>query len=136
MNYPTPISRTLVIRLTHGPGHKAAACLAISGDVCMAGDAHLAAAARHVAAARFARMHIDLGGITFGGSTLANFLVRISLKLPTGTPMTLCRPGTMTRQLIELTGLDRIATVSADLPDDWNQPSPKVPGSIRTTVPA
>ena len=44
------------------------------------------------------------------------FLVGVINGTPARTPVLLCRPGRMTRYLIEMFSLDTIATVCDDLP--------------------
>ena len=97
-------------------------CVSIAGDVDMAGEAQLARAARQLAATCCTRVYVDLIAVTFAGSTLINFLFRLSTHLPGNASMTLCRPGVMTVQLIELTGLSEVAAVRADLPAEWTMP--------------
>ena len=96
-----------------------AVCVRMAGDVDLAAEPDLARLAEDLAATRCSHVHIDLQPITFAGSTLINFLFRLARH----TSVTLCRPGTITRQLIELTGLNELATVRADLPADWTASS-------------
>ena len=105
-------------------------CVSIAGDVDMAGEAQLAFAARQLAATCCTRVYIDLKAITFAGSTLINFLFRLSTHLPGNASLTLCRPGMMTVQLIELTGLSQFATVRADLPAEWTMAQDRVGGPV------
>jgi anti-anti-sigma factor len=113
-----------------------AVCVRLAGDVDLAGEADLASLVDNLAATRCRLVYIDLHSITFAGSTLINFLVRLSRRLPGHTSMTLCRPNAMTRQLIELTRVDKVAAVCADLPADWTAPwTPAgTPDAMRTAV--
>ena len=115
-----------------------AVCVRLAGDVDLAGEADLASLVDNLAASRCRLVYIDLHSITFAGSTLINFLFRLSSHLPSHTSMTLCRPGAMTRQLIELKGVDKVAAVRADLPADWTAPwtAAGTPDAMQTAVPA
>ena len=113
-----PPVNNLVITLVRGRDDHTV-CVSIAGDVDIAGQAQLARAARLLAATCCTRVYIDLKAVTFAGSTLINFLFRLSTQLPGNASMTLCRPGVMTVELIELTGLSEFATVRADLPAEW-----------------
>lgn len=105
-------------------------CVTIAGDVDMAGEAQLACAVRQLAAACYTRVYIDLTAITFAGSSLINFLFRLSTQLPGNACMTLCRPGPMTTQIIELTGLSEFASVHPDLPPEWTTAQVQAGGPV------
>ncbi len=94
-----------------------AVCVRIAGDIDLVGEPDLARLAEDLAATRCSRVQIDLQPVTFAGSTLINFLFRLSRR----TSVTLCRPGAMTRHLINLTGLNELAAVRSDLPADWTE---------------
>ncbi|WP_157631831.1 STAS domain-containing protein [Catelliglobosispora koreensis] len=96
-----------------------AVCLRLAGDIDLVGEPDLARLAEDLAATRCSRVHIDLQPVTFAGSTLINFLFRLSRR----TSVTLCRPAAMTRHLITLTGLNELAAVRSDLPADWTETS-------------
>jgi anti-anti-sigma factor len=103
-----------------------AVCVRLAGDIDLAAEPDLARLADNLARTRCCVVHIDLHPVTFAGSTLINFLFRLAYRLPGHTSMTLCRPGAMTRQLIELTSVNEVALVRADLPADWTAPSTPV----------
>lgn len=105
-------------------------CVSIAGDVDIAGEAQLARAARQLVATCCTHVYIDLKEITFAGSTLINFLFRLSTHLSANASMTLCRPGVMTVELIELTGLSELAAVRTDLPAEWAMAQVRAAGPV------
>jgi WhiB family transcriptional regulator, redox-sensing transcriptional regulator len=88
----------------------------IRGDVDLSDSRGLGLAAQRLIAANAGLVYIDLGGITFMGSTLAGFLVHVANSGRTPRPMVLCRPTRMALRVIAMTGLDKIASVRSDLP--------------------
>jgi anti-anti-sigma factor len=112
-----------------------AVCVRLAGDVDLAGEAELASLADTLAAAHCHLVHIDLDAVTFAGSSLLNFVSRLTGRLPRQATISLCRPSAMTRQLIELGGLHGVATVRPDLPADWIAPwAAASPLAIRTVA--
>jgi STAS domain len=67
-------------------------------------------------------VYVDLAGITFAGTSLVNFLITVSARLPVGVSMSLCGPTPIVRRIIELTSLDQIAAVQDGLPANWAAP--------------
>jgi anti-anti-sigma factor len=130
-----PPVNQMVVDVAAAPGHEAV-FLQIAGDVDLAGEPVLASVVRQLAATRCDSVYIDLAGITFAGTTLMNFLVRLATRLPDHPATVLCRPNAMTRRLIELTSLDRVATVRADLPPDWIAPTAATAGFPATPTTA
>ncbi|MGX6603238.1 STAS domain-containing protein [Micromonosporaceae bacterium Da 78-11] len=55
---------------------------------------------------------VDLAGVTFGGSTLVNFLARAHQSAPSGCRLLLSRPTPMIRTVLRITRMAEIATVS------------------------
>ncbi|HEV7362530.1 MAG TPA: STAS domain-containing protein [Mycobacterium sp.] len=92
------------------------ACVHISGDVDMASEADLAQVMTHLHNGQRRTIYIDLGGVTFAGTTLLTFIAKVYAIGGERTTLVLCRPSPATRRLIELTGLDAIATIRDDLP--------------------
>jgi WhiB family transcriptional regulator, redox-sensing transcriptional regulator len=86
----------------------------IRGDVDMSDS--LGLAAQRLIAANAGLVYVDLGGITFMGSTLASFLVRVANSGRARRNLVLCRPTPMALRVIQLTGLDKLANVRSDLP--------------------
>jgi hypothetical protein len=93
--------------------------LCVAGDVDMTCERALGKAAAQLQSAAPDTVYIDLGTVTFGGSTLLNFLARIVANLPDPSTLVLCRPTPYTRDLIHLTFPDLVATLREDLPRDW-----------------
>jgi anti-anti-sigma factor len=112
-----PINR-MVVDVAAAPCQKAV-FVHVTGDVDMAGEPELAGVVGHLAATGCGSVYIDSAGITFAGATLINLLVRLSARLPDHASMVLCRPDAMTRRMVELTSLDYVASVRADLPPNW-----------------
>jgi len=97
-------------------GH-AAVCLCLGGDVDLAAEPDLAILVDNAAAARRSAVHLDL---------------------PSHAAVNLCRPGWMTRRLIELTSVPGVVSVRHDTPADWPalRASAQVPDAVTTVVPA
>jgi anti-anti-sigma factor len=88
----------------------------ISGDVDMSDARALGLAAQRLIVANAGLVYVDLGGLTFMGSTLAGFLVHIANSGRVRRPLVLCRPTPMASRVIQMTGLDKVASVRPDLP--------------------
>jgi anti-anti-sigma factor len=91
----------------------------ILGDVDLSDSRALGLAARQLIDANAAVVYVDLAGTTFMGSTLVAFLVHVGNNGRARRPLVLCRPTAMARRVIEMTGLDELATVQSDLPPLW-----------------
>jgi anti-anti-sigma factor len=91
----------------------------ILGDVDLSDSRALGLAARQLIDADAAVIYVDLAGTTFMGSTLVAFLVHVGNNGRARRPLVLCRPTAMARRVIEMTGLDELATVRSDLPPAW-----------------
>jgi anti-anti-sigma factor len=94
------------------------------GDVDLSDARELGLAAQRLIVANADLVYVDLGGVTFMGSTLVGFLVHISDSGRVRRPLVLCRPTPMARRVIDLTDLDKLATLRPDLP-----PWPDVEGA-------
>lgn len=88
----------------------------INGDVDLSDAPGLGIAAQRLIAADAGLVYVDLGGTTYMGSTLAGFLVHVANSGRARRPMVLCRPTSMARRVIQMTGLDKLASVRSDLP--------------------
>ncbi|MBB5868097.1 anti-anti-sigma factor [Allocatelliglobosispora scoriae] len=93
----------------------AVVCVRLTGDVCLPGESELDRAAVHLAATGCRSVYVDLAGVTFAGSVLANFLCALS----TRSSLVLCGPSPLVQRIIEVTGLDRVARIVDRLPADW-----------------
>ena len=96
----------------------------ICGDVDLSDARELGLAAQRLIVANAGLVYVDLGGVTFMGSTLVGFLVHITNSGRLPRPLVLCRPTPMARRVIDLTDLDKLATLRSDLP-----PWPDVEGA-------
>jgi anti-anti-sigma factor len=97
----------------------------IRGDVDLSDVRELGRAAQRLIIGNAGLVYVDLGGITFMGSTLIGFLVHIADSGRVRRPLVLCRPTPMARRVIGLTDLDKLATLRSDLPswpDDADVP--------------
>jgi anti-anti-sigma factor len=88
----------------------------IRGEVDLSDARELGLAAHRLIAANAGLDYVDLGGITFMGSTMIGFLVHIADSGRVRRQLILCRPTPMARRVIGLTDLDKLATLRADLP--------------------
>lgn len=88
----------------------------ICGDVDLSDSRGLGIAAQRLIAANSGLVYVDLGGITFMGSTLVGFLVQVAESGRARRPVVLCRPTPMARLVIQITGVDKVASVRSDLP--------------------
>jgi anti-anti-sigma factor len=102
----------------------------INGDVDLSDSRALGLAARQLIDAAASVVYVDLGGTTFMGSTLVAFLVHVGNNGKDRRPLVLCRPSPMARRVIQMTGLDALATVRPDLPQLWPE-SLEQPLSLR-----
>jgi anti-anti-sigma factor len=88
----------------------------IRGEVDLSDARELGLAAQRLIAANAGLVYVDLGGITFMGSTMIGFLVHIADSGRVRRQLILCRPTPMARRVIGLTDLATLATLRADLP--------------------
>lgn len=88
----------------------------IRGDVDLSDSRELGVAAQRLIAANAGLVYVDLGGITFMGSTLVGFLVHVAESGRARRQLVLCRPTPMARVVIQITGVDSVASVRSDLP--------------------
>lgn len=91
----------------------------ILGDVDLSDSRALGLAARQLIDAEASVVYVDLAGTTFMGSTLVAFLVHVGNNGKDRRPLVLCRPSPMALRVIQMTGLDELATVRPDLPPLW-----------------
>lgn len=94
------------------------ACVCIAGDVDLLDPLDVGLAQRRLAAVACEILFVDLAGVTFGGAALVRFLYALSARVP-GAAVSLCGAPGITREIIKLTGLDQVAVVRDDLPQDW-----------------
>jgi len=99
----------MTVEVSGGP-HRGYVCIA--GEVDLAGEKQLIDALGQLATLHSHTVSIDLGGVTFAGSSLLNFLTRVSMTMPANTPLRLCRSTAMTRRLIQVAGLEQTGILS------------------------
>jgi anti-anti-sigma factor len=88
----------------------------IRGDVDLSDVRGLDVASQRLIAGGAGLVYVDLGGITFMGSTLVGFLVQVADSGRVRRPVVLCRPTAMARRVIDLTDLAELVSVRPDLP--------------------
>jgi anti-anti-sigma factor len=88
----------------------------ICGDIDLSDSRKLGLAAQRLIVGNAGLVYVDLGGVTFMGSTMIGFLVRITDSGRVRRQLVLCRPTPMGRRVIALTELDKLATIRPDLP--------------------
>jgi anti-anti-sigma factor len=127
----TRIGNQAAVAVVSRPG-SAFACVQVAGDIDINAEPGLAAAADQLRADAPRTVLIDLAGVTFACSTLANFLVRVHNAIPDGASLVVCRPTPRTRHVLELIDLRLIATMCDHLPPQWNAAHPPTRRSHRT----
>ncbi len=90
----------------------------ILGDVDLSNTVELGRAASQLAEANASIIYVDLGGVTFMGSTLVAFLAGVCQSEARPT-VALCRPSPMALRVIRMTGLDQSVSVQKGLPPLW-----------------
>jgi hypothetical protein len=102
------------------PPDSTVAFVAIVGDVDLSDTDALDAAAGRLLAVPASVTYVDLGEASLVGSTLVAFLLHLAdARGAIRRPLVLCRPTSLGRKVIGITGLDQVAEVWPDLPSDW-----------------
>lgn len=96
-------------------------CVRISGDVDLSNDQELALAGPRIRGPGAHTVFLDVGPVTFFGSTLVNFLVRLVITAP-GGQVVLCRPSPMARRVVSALTLPSQISTRPDLPPEWVEP--------------
>jgi anti-anti-sigma factor len=91
----------------------------IRGDVDLSNSGELGLAASQLIGDEASIIYVDLGDVTFIGSTLVAFLALACRSSGDRRPMVVCRPTPMALRVIGMTGLDEFASVRPDLPPLW-----------------
>jgi anti-anti-sigma regulatory factor len=99
-----------------GPDGDIAFYVYLAGEIDIAAEVALRAAAEDLPAAVTDLVMVDLAAVTFAGATLANFLVRLRIDLPDHGSLLLCRVTQPVRVVLEAAGVMEIAMICADLP--------------------
>ncbi|GAA2396241.1 hypothetical protein Cme02nite_64990 [Catellatospora methionotrophica] len=92
--------------------------MSIAGDVDLVDPVDVDVAQRQLVGMSCDVLYVDLARVTFGGSGLIHYLYNVSEQLP-DVPITLCGSTEITRQVLELAGLDGLAAMCDSLPQDW-----------------
>jgi anti-anti-sigma factor len=113
-------------------------CVQIQGDVDLRDCRALGLAARELIDGDASTIYVDLGNVNFVGSILVGFLVQVG-DAPgrARRHLVLCRPTSMARKVIHLTGLELFASVHPELPEPWPDIAAvdsAAPRSARTTT--
>ncbi len=93
----------------------------IAGDVDPSGSAALTEANDALVQAGPSIVWLDLAEVTFAGSTLVNFIVRLRNAMKDGTRLTVCRATPMALRVMTVCGLQRRLEFTDQIPDDWPQ---------------
>ncbi len=92
--------------------------MSIAGDVDLVDPVDVDIAQRQLDSVSCEVLYVDLTSVTFGGSGLIHYLYNVSEQLPEAA-ITLCGPSAITRRVLELAGLNRLAAMCDRLPQDW-----------------
>jgi len=108
-------------------------CARMSGDVDISNAEDLAAASPRIRGPGAHTVLLDIGPVTFFGSTLVNFLVHLVNAAP-GSRIVLCRPSPMARRVVSALPLPSQISLRADLPPEWVEPAFRAgrPGPARS----
>jgi anti-anti-sigma factor len=105
-------SAGLTITLLAVRGETRRARLSLAGEIDLGADGALRASVDWLTRLGPATVLIDLAYVTFAGSALPNFVVRASGALPHGAEMILQGAMPRIRQVLRITGMDDIATIT------------------------
>ena len=111
---PAPTAEPTITVVVTRRGHTARVCL--SGDIDMAAEPQLTATIEQLERLAPRAVTIDLEQVSFAGATFASFLIQIHRLLPDPAELTLCRPTTMIRVLVQILDLETITTICQDDP--------------------
>ncbi len=98
------------------------AFLRMSGDVDLSDSVTLDGAHDLIVQAPPRVVWLDLADVTFAGSTLVNFLLRLRNALPEETRFAICRPTLMALRVLTVCHLENRMSICDRLPDDWPEP--------------
>jgi anti-anti-sigma factor len=88
--------------------------VSLSGDIDIAARPSLADVINRLAATTAETIVVDLAGVTFAGSVLANFLAGLRNAIPAGTVLVVCRSTPMTRIVLRITEMAQIALIRSN----------------------
>ncbi len=103
----------LTIAASTSPGETRRACLRLAGELDMDASAALSKTVDWLAAVGPVSVLIDLAKVTFAGSTLPNFIVRLSAATP-DAELILWRSSPVTKLILRITDMAAISTLRDD----------------------
>jgi anti-anti-sigma regulatory factor len=103
-------------------------CVRISGDVDLSDNWDLSLATPRIRETGANTVYIDVGPVTFFGTTVVNFIVHL-LNAGPGSRIVVCRPSAMARRVVAALPLPAQISIRPDLPPDWVEP-PITPRSL------
>jgi anti-anti-sigma factor len=109
-----PDPHTFLITVTVMPERRRTD-LALFGDVDVEARSLLAGAVDQLADAAPHTAVVDLAAVTFAGSVLASFLARVRTAIPARSLLVVTRPTPITHRVLQLTGIEQIATIRDDV---------------------
>ena len=114
--------RSEPLRVTMSTGSAVAvAYVSLRGDVDPAAAGELRALAEHLRNTAPSTVLVDLAGVTFACSTLANFLVQVRRALPEQASLALIDPTDIARLILAATGLTCV-TILDQSPNPFEDP--------------
>ena len=93
------------------PGRDRRTYLRLAGEIDMASSPVLSKTVDWLTASAPVSLLVDLSELTFAGSALPNFVVRVRHALPDGAELILWRAGQDTEWVLRATNMDIIATI-------------------------
>jgi anti-anti-sigma regulatory factor len=98
-------------------------CIRMSGDVDLSDNWSLALATPRIRETGAHTIFVDVGAVTFFGSTIVNFLVHL-VSSGLSSQVVLCRPTPMARRVLAALSLPPQISTRIDLPPEWREPLP------------
>jgi anti-anti-sigma factor len=96
-------------------------CVRMSGDVDLSSNWDLSLVTPRIRQTGAHTIFLDVGPVTFFGSTVVNFLVHL-LNAGPGSRIVVCRPSPMARRVIAALPLPAQISIRPDLPPEWVEP--------------
>lgn len=98
-------------------------CVRVCGDVDYSDTWELSVATPRIRETGAHTVYLDVGEVTFFGSTIVNFLVHL-LTVGPASRVIVCRPTSMARRVVGSLSLPEEISMRADLPPEWVDPVP------------
>lgn len=110
-------------------------CVRMSGDVDLADNWALALVAPRVRATGAHTIFLDVGPVTFFGSTMVNFIVHL-LDPGSGSRIVVCQPSPTARRVVAALTLPEEISMRLDLPPEWVEPpTTRSPSTVPASPP-